>query len=760
MSSHRVLLSVLVGLLAVVSAPAPQLRAQAEPVDTVVCRVLDAAGRPVTGASIRLPLVASLVENARAVGTTDAKGEYRFEARTLRDFLALGGRFVRVDAPSSVRAMLPLDPVSVAGGRLGDCVLTAARELAFEVRDTDGAPVAGALVTVFPMGQSRPEFGAAPWLRSMTTEEGRATVVGVRAGLMEVRVDAPGHYSTQSGVFGTEMRLVVESSGWISGRVSAPDGGGIRLRSAAIHWRGVDEPASPLRLADGAFRATVMRSTPWRIEVQCEVEGQVELYRTPWQTGAAEALEVKVDPSAKVTPQEIEFVDSRADPVPGVEYRVLRLPTDIPDAEIESQARDGWAALGGNTIRVQPPSETGAVVLLQVRAPGYATNNTRLRSTTVREPYFVMLKPEFTVAGLVRGPDGSPLADALVDIDARGLGRPSALVSVHATWTDAQGRFEFAGVDSRPRGVRVWRRGFLPAVERLGSQQADRIEITLRAATARSCRVDGLQSDTLRRVAVFDGTRGPGLDPGPIVLPGESLELPFGNVGEWVLSTVEGGQNVLGTRASSGPVERDPMGAQRVDLTPLELVSVRGHVRTSVPTARLAVSTLWNGEHFALDRGVVPVADDGAYTARVVPGPQRLVVVDCATGVPLHIGDPFVAEGGPLERDLDFSAGQIRVSLDPPARAAQAAPVRLHFWSDAYPNTVSGVRRHAIDLGLAPRPLVLYFPEGDVRLVPTDATLPLDPPDLTGWPFESDSDVRVDLAPEAVEDVVLALAPK
>lgn len=432
-----------------------------EPAAALPGTVVDAAGRPVAGAEVR-------------VAPAERRGPYRGGrpafARSGRD-----GRFqveglaadashvvhvVRRGYSPAVEEVAPAPAVPPGSARPAALpelrvVLYGARALRGRAVNQDGEPVAGARVTTLPEDvRWLPWRGAPPGRAEATTgADGAFEVAEVLAGRSTLGIAAPGYAPfrregvevPQGGGVTDLGELVLEPEAFVPGRVVDPEGApvpgasvrswrtsGTRMRR--MYYPGSQELAEPVETGeDGRFRVGgAAAGEVVRIEVRKEgwVEATVEGVRVPPE----EPVTVLLRPAATVAGA---VVDERGRPVPGAEIRpAFRAMAGMP---------------GGGYFRPQPTDERGAFEVtgfppgrtaIEAEAPGYQASapvTLELAPGERREGVEIVLAEGAAVSGRVLGPDGLPVAGARVA--ARGDEAFGASWRGASVETGADGRF-------------------------------------------------------------------------------------------------------------------------------------------------------------------------------------------------------------------------------------------------------------------------------------------------------------------------------
>lgn len=175
--------------------------------------VVDSQGRPVAGASVQAQIDASHMGRFAVVASavTDKDGRYRMELAPMSADYAISAR-----APgySAAEVAVPQYQVAEGKGKLKDLVLGAAdRVVQGAVKDAQGRPVAGAIISAVPSGGG-PEF---PESR-VTDDKGQFTLE---------------HMSNQTDI---RVGAKVPGRGWIGDSALKPGQTDVVIRVEPSHW--------------------------------------------------------------------------------------------------------------------------------------------------------------------------------------------------------------------------------------------------------------------------------------------------------------------------------------------------------------------------------------------------------------------------------------------------------------------------------------------------------------------------------------------
>lgn len=719
-------------------------------IDPVRGRVLETSGAPLEGARLTVPARGADVAAARprTLATTDAEGRYAIPLAVLRGLP--NEAQIEVHKAGFVSGVVFPASADCAAGTLGDLELDVGRKVPVFVKDTAGDAVVGARVHVRSVS-------ATPWdprptrsWAAQTDERGLASIVDAPRGAVAVEVQADGYY-TQRQPLATEPILVtLEPSGFLSGRIVAPTDARIDTARLSVRWKTATWHESrgafaggPVN-ADGTFRRTVERPTPWRIEVVCVVDGDQYAAATGWRSGSAEELELDLEVVPGCT---VQVRSSGGEILPDAQIATAWLPNrrGLFEGRIDALVADRWVDVGADgQMRIARPVEPGPSAFVRVRAPGYGRVTVPVVEFGPAAEVVVTLAPEEDVSGVVLAADGKPVADALVtgeyvEVPSNEIARPAL-----RAWTDADGRFTLREVGTEIDAVSIRRRGYrvLHRSYESNSGPVRTTEYRLTPAVQTLARVADLPDGaTLSFSASLDPKRY--LQRAQrVARNGERVELPFGAHEDLVSGRFRpgagDGSGAVGHGQSMdvGLLVRDAEAGLVVRAAgdfPFPR-RVHGRIACDVDPERLAVVMVTQDAFVSVGESV-PVNADGTYSILSKRGRPRLAVVDRATGIGLHLSERLrVRLRADLEHDVELECGRVRVELTPADRGARTEDRRLWVLTELSARSAvrGGEARFTrwIEVDLATPTLDLLVPPGDLQLV----ALPrgLDPETLAG----------------------------
>ncbi|MEZ5966105.1 MAG: carboxypeptidase-like regulatory domain-containing protein [Planctomycetota bacterium] len=690
-------------------------------------RVCDERGQPLAGVGVVVVSDGTpRTECAWAEGTvrTDARGH--FEVAWQRDAEgaaaepAHAGVQVLIATPGRVAAVVVPDALwvrrswqGVADPRLSvDVVLPPAVELRGRVRDVDGQPIAGALVTASDACASLPASVLDAFVdttsevayrsATRTGADGRFVLPGVFASGSVVTVRADGFYerTLRPVSRATPLALDLQRSGYCAGRVVDADGQPCRAL-VVFHFETLASPLVVTTGADGAFRQSL--PVVGRYRARASATDGVASGESPLLSAPADDLILRVVASDPAFVVRIVAKDGGA-PIDGARAGVVWFGEGEGSfTEYLADTIQPTADARAGVVRLAAPGPRDQTMgIVVVTAPGFARCTMKRVAWNPERPELrVELEPEATVAGVVRGADGEPLAGACVRLS---LQRPqpdgvvfagASLLAAVTAVTDAAGTFAVGGlaagtyelvalVPDRPATPRR-------EVRLVVGQHEGEVALVVPRGVSLRGELSHPPGDCAFRLELTDRTA---MGFQGLVLPdGGDAGTPLrttapGPDGGFVLRGLAPGRRKLELAARyslrGGPV-RLALADVRVRGDDLELEfdaarqpasEVHGRVTCTgavLPSDSLmvvarpveALEMVIQGWGSAVREAV---GADGAFALRVAPGKYRFEVVDLTSGVVLN-PDADVVEVGAAgaSRAIELTLGRVRVHLRSPA---------------------------------------------------------------------------------------------
>ncbi|QEH38075.1 Dioxygenase [Aquisphaera giovannonii] len=449
----------------------------------VVGTVVDEAGKPVAGADVWLTPAVRLDDERKsgmALSWSATRSREDRTPRVLARARADGSGTFRMEIPAEIAsrpdpiglaawatqaghaaALHRLPPGIGAGGESVTVTLavgpSARAEMTF--RDPQGRPLVGAKIVPSVVRQVPipAELGEA--FATATDAEGRATVAGLDQSAVDaVRVSASGlgEQEIAADVSPPGTPIALAPVGKVAGRLVAPadhrgplKGLAVRVRSRVGGFEGSGVSAEAVAPCDAAGRFEFPAIATGLLEIRVVAEGEgatplraIAVEDLVLEPGSAIEREVPLRPTVRVRGEVREKGPGR--PIAGVLITINE--RDGGDAWVLSDAAGKWAALVDREVN-QPFGWP-----MRVRVPYYIPAGSpeppqRMPPRGVDELTLPILELArgVDVRGVVRDPDGRPVAGAEVELfmTSGDYGTFARLVR-----TDAEGRFLVAGVDA------------------------------------------------------------------------------------------------------------------------------------------------------------------------------------------------------------------------------------------------------------------------------------------------------------------------
>lgn len=718
MKAASILLALAIASGTVLSSQTPSTP---EPTATPVTgRVTDETGAPLADVAVLVGVAEHLlpaVALAQPTTKTDADGRYTVTVAgqwSDQILLVAKGRATAFVVPHNGVARF----LRALGGGLqhSECVvLPPGTEFRGRVLGAGGKPLAGAEIEAWDTLANR--MGAAAWestvvcygSRARTGPDGRFVLPGVFAEAMAVKVRAPGHLTQTLRPVDRSSPLTIELQpiGVCRGRVVDGEGRPVVADvSAGFEGGTVGDSVTIATGSDGRF------------ELQLPFAGRYQLSARAAQPDRSSEPRLLSGPTDDVTltlqpapagPLAVRAV-AAADGAPIPQFRAGVQWMDEPDeafAQVLSSSMrpstdsvDGVARLR-EPLGNEPP--TGRVV---VEAAGFARTTMRgVKWDAAKPEVLVKLEREASVAGRVLGPDGQPVAGALVKVAKES--KPPAgifvLGSLNLTNDDqvttaADGTFFMGELAAGTYQVSATALD-LPATStreiKVGAGEAKAgLELVFKRGATLTGKLKGLATD---RPVELTYTLEPQIPRG---MEGAFLSTVFsrqsdqkrssiGPDGTYKLAGLAPGTYQLQLLSWAHPRAGMPvpiaLGSVKVgtedctkefDVTGKLQTTLRGKVTlkgAAVPTTRLAAIAEvapeggFVGFNMSWTSGSrAPVSATGEFALRVAPGTYRVQIVDLLSGLDLATDqEPVIVpvEGAAL--DVPLELGRLRVTLRP-----------------------------------------------------------------------------------------------
>jgi len=429
---------------------APPGPADAEPA-TFEGRVISAeGGAPVSGAELTFSQAGAASSTRAAPDGTftfqpPSSGRWLLQAVVAPGFLPFAPEWGHSPVEFLARTGLHVRGIEVH--------LAPALELTGRVVDEDGKAVAGASVRMLGPLAEAALYPVAD--RFVSDARGEFRFSGPEGALLEARKDGyrPGRAELDWNA-SVNRRVTIELSvarreqgerGTITGRVVQPGGGplpGALVSASRMRWSG-EGPASAQALSDSDGAFTLLALDPGRYRVTARAEGHASASIARAEPGARDLL-LELGPGGRLR----GCVRDGASSTPVAPFTVMVFGRRGPlEREIE-QSRSVIDPSGCYAIDDLTPGPAAVVVA----APGYGAS----RELTVEVPVSgeAVADAVLTRGGRVSGRvvddgDGSPIAGARIRVEGALEGAASTFPVLSEATSDADGRFEVAGLPSR-----------------------------------------------------------------------------------------------------------------------------------------------------------------------------------------------------------------------------------------------------------------------------------------------------------------------
>lgn len=440
----------------IVLAPTALLRGQ----------VVDAAGRPIAGASL-------WIEPAgRSGGRSIDPGTWRATSAADGSFFISGaasGHAYRLHAEATSYAPETLAIPPAPAGTTREpvrVVLARGRLVQGTIADTQGTPLAGAEVALLPVavtGDGGYSQNIAARRTSTTNARGVFEFAGTPPGRHELTASHPEHVRVQPPAFEVPPGEGTKDVGTLTLDVGAAIEGVVRdfqrrpVSGAQVkahqnnidHRRPLDpETRTALTETDGTFRIAGLRAEPVDLVVEAEGYERFEMAAARPQAGGL--IEVELGEGARLVGRVLDadgegvanaYIWLRLDRNPGLSRTAWRAPLTGHETTADGDGRFRFEALGAGPWTVDIAGEQLAEDIGAIR----------LRSGEERE-IELRLRARARLAGVVTDPHGEPVAGAEVLVQP--LGPTGQVTRTHqGAGTDAGGAYEVHRVPSGPARI-------------------------------------------------------------------------------------------------------------------------------------------------------------------------------------------------------------------------------------------------------------------------------------------------------------------
>ncbi|HZN39336.1 MAG TPA: carboxypeptidase-like regulatory domain-containing protein [Planctomycetota bacterium] len=717
-------------------APAPK---PAEPF-TAAGRVTTWDGQPIAGARVALagtdgPMTDEILRSEGTVSAADGTFTITLPANATTPDAANGSARSLVIAKKGFAACLATVPEGGPSAELrtgepfaiGDVVLVPGTRLFGRVRDAQGRPVAGAVVTARDLLGEMSGGGPAgtPSCRARTNSGGIFDLPCALPSGSALVVTADGFFveRREPVAAGAPLDIELQESGWIGGRVLADGDQGLAGARVSIVYEASEETQSVVADDAGMFRAPVVHPGRWRAHAVAESKPGAPARSGSSALGNGAAVDVRIQTEAP----EVDAVERK------LTVKVVTKGTGTPVKRLRALAQ--WGRDGGPWVYYQlaqqarqaEPVENGSVEVdgprdeaqtgtLYVLAEGHAPLLQRDVAWSADTPALtVELEPEASISGVVRdAATGKPIADALVAVTSTS---PGALMM--AQWADraetplrtgADGAFRVGQLGAGEWDVNVFAkgRGLLPpsTVTVKTAEARTGVAFDMPAAAKVAGKLTGAPIGTGWRVVLTPlgidprmqqfaapdtwsaGSSGPsgnavgadgafcfeGVAPGhyqvTLVLPAPP------RTGAWMWLPVES------LRVRTEDVVRD------VDIRADRAHTLRGRITVpaaATPFENLLVQAMPEMPHEMFGNqwsGMVaarsPVGADGSFELPVMDGALRLEVFDLALGATIAKTKRVVVRGADVVHDIALLLENVTFELKASGGGAMACVERVH----------------------------------------------------------------------------------
>ncbi|HEU4404809.1 MAG TPA: carboxypeptidase regulatory-like domain-containing protein [Polyangiaceae bacterium] len=366
---------------------------------SLAVEVVDEAGKPVAGASVRAYLVRDEVAYEAGKATTDGAGAARLGA------LVRGELWVVAEAPGRQRASSHV--LSLGDAHALRMTLRPSGGLVVRVSDDRGKPLAGARVSV--RGGDPLPFGAA------TGADGLVTIGRLGPPPWSVEASMAGYESARrSSVVPGPSPLAFELRplGQIAVAVRNPDGTPAPGAAVMVAGSGL-WPARRLE-ADAEGRANVAGLTAGVYDLMAQRGDEVSstLIAEPLGRGETKSVELVLGPGRRVSVRTVDGPGEGAGPVRGAAVVAA-------EEGVSSFPREGTT--GENGVVTLGPFAPGPVSV-SARAEGFVASAAAAVPPDAPGPFVVALVRAATLRGEVVDKGGYPVQGAFVEVVGTDLG--------------------------------------------------------------------------------------------------------------------------------------------------------------------------------------------------------------------------------------------------------------------------------------------------------------------------------------------------